>query len=201
MVVYVLQEKSFSSLIQVTLVDNASVARSAVDQQQAGVAIIIPAEFSTRFSSLDGQAALDLYQDPTLTLGPAIVKSILNQFMDSLSATKIAVNVAITQTGNSDPAFIGQVVQAFLSASSAWRDPSAVLDMHAPAATNTEEIPLMVRITGSIMGGMMIFYAFYTGTATAETILQEDELGTICPVDGDSPGVCIAPFGSTDLPN
>jgi ABC-2 type transport system permease protein len=179
MVVYVLQEASFSSLMQVTRLDSAEAAYSAVDSQKAGVAIIIPADFSTQFSNLGGQAALELYQDPTLTLGPAIVKSILNQFMDSLSGTKIAVNVATSQRGSGDPAFIGQVVQAYLSASSAWRDPAALLEVHSPAAASKEEIPLMVRIIGPILGGMMIFYAFYTGTASAQTILREDEDGTL----------------------
>ncbi len=179
MVDYVLQDKNFASLMQVTLADSAEAARSAVDSQEAGVAIIIPADFSAQFSNLDGQAVLELYQDPTLTLGPAIVRSVLNQFMDNLSGTKIAVNVATSQTGTSDPAFIGQVVQTYLSASSAWRDPAALLEVHAPAEGGTAEIPLMVRIIGPILGGMMIFYAFYTGTATAETLLQEDEIGTL----------------------
>jgi ABC-2 type transport system permease protein len=179
MVVYVLQDASFSNLMQVTRVDSAEAARSAVDSQEAGVAIIIPADFSAQFSNLEGQAALELYQDPTLTLGPAIVKSILNQFMDGLSGTKIAVTVATAQSGSSDPAFIGQVVQAYLSASSAWRDPAALLEVHSSAAAKTEETPLMVRIIGPILGGMMVFYAFYTGTATAQTLLHEDEMGTL----------------------
>jgi ABC-2 type transport system permease protein len=179
MVVYVLQDASFSDLMQVTRVDSAEAARSAVDSQEAGVAIVIPADFSAQFSNLEGQAALELYQDPTLTLGPAIVKTILNQFMDGLSGTKIAVNIATAQSGSSDPAFIGQVVQAYLSSSSAWRDPAALLEVHSPAAANTEETPLMVRIIGPILGGMMVFYAFYTGTATAQTILREDEDGTL----------------------
>jgi ABC-2 type transport system permease protein len=179
MVVYVLQQKDFASLIQVTLADSVEGARTAVDSQEAGVALIIPADFSTKFSNLEGQAALELYQDPTLTLGPAIVKSILNQFMDSLSGTKIAVKVATAQSGSTDPAFIGKVVQAYLSASSAWRDPAALLEIHSPAASNAEEIPLMVRIIGPILGGMMVFYAFYTGTATAQTLLHEDEMGTL----------------------
>ncbi len=179
MVVYVLQDASFSNLMEVTRVGSAEAARSAVDSQEAGVAIIIPADFSAQFSNLEGQAALELYQDPTLTLGPAIVKSILNQFMDGLSGTKIAVTVATAQSGSSDPAFIGQVVQAYLSASSAWRDPAALLEVHSPAAANTEETSLMVRIIGPILGGMMVFYAFYTGTATAQTLLHEDEMGTL----------------------
>jgi ABC-2 type transport system permease protein len=179
MVVYVLQQKDFASLMQVELVDSAEAARTAVDNQGVGVAVIIPADFSAQFSSLDGQAVLEVYQDPTLTLGPAIVRSVLNQFIDGISGTKIAVNVAMTQTGSSDPAFIGQVVEAYLTASSQTRDPAALFEVRAPAAANTEEIPLLLRIIGPIMGGMMIFYAFYTATASAESLLQEDELGTL----------------------
>jgi ABC-type transport system involved in multi-copper enzyme maturation permease subunit len=36
-----------------------------------------------------------------------------------------------------------------------------------------------VRIIGPIMGGMMIFYAFYTGFATAQSILREEEERTL----------------------
>ena len=179
MVVYVLRQDSLSALMQVSLADSAGAARTAVDTQEAGVAVIIPADFSAQYSSLDRQAVLEVYQDPTLTLGPAIVRSVLNQFMDGLSGTKIAVNVAVAQTGSSDPAFIGQVVQAYLSATAPTRDPAALLDVQAPAAAATQEIPLILRILGPIMGGMTVFYAFYTGTATAQTLLQEDEMGTL----------------------
>jgi ABC-2 type transport system permease protein len=37
----------------------------------------------------------------------------------------------------------------------------------------------MLTIIGPIMGGMMIFYAFYTGTTTAQTILREEEERTL----------------------
>jgi len=179
MVVYVLEQDDLADLMAVTLVDSAEAAQAEVDSQAAGVAVIIPADFSARFSSLDGQAVLEVYQDPTLTLGPAIVRSVLNQFMDGLSGAKIAVNVAVTQTGSSDPAFIGQVVEAYLTTASLTRDPAALLEVRSPAAVETEEVPLLVRIIGPIMGGMMIFYAFYTATASAETLLQEDEIGTL----------------------
>ena len=179
MVVYVLQQEDLAELMHVTLVEDAGSARAAVDAQEAGVAIIIPANFSARFSELEGQAVLEVYQDPTLTLGPAIVRSVLNQFMDGISGAKIAVYVAVSQTGSSDPVFIGQVVEAFLTASSQTRDPATLLEVRSPAAVETEEISFLLRIIGPIMGGMMIFYAFYTGTASAETLLQEDEMGTL----------------------
>jgi ABC-type multidrug transport system permease subunit len=179
MVIYVLQQDNLSALMKVTRVDSAAAARAAVDAQTAGVAVIIPSDFSAQYSSLDGQAVLEVYQDPALTLGPAIVRSVLNQFMDGLSGTKIAISVATQQTGSSDPAFIGQVVQAYLAASAQTRDPAALLDVHTPVAAQTEEVPLLVSILGPIMGGMTIFYAFYTGTATAQTLLAEDEMGTL----------------------
>jgi ABC-2 type transport system permease protein len=177
MIVYVLQDENLSDLMLVTLVDSAEAARAAVDAQEAGVAVTIPADFSAQFSSLEGQAVLEVYQDPTLTLGPAIVRSVLNGFMDGLSGAKIAVNVALAQTGSGDPAYIGQVVEAYLTATSPLRDPAALLEVQTPTAE--EEVPLLLRILGPIMGGMMVFYAFYTGTATAETLLAEDEMGTL----------------------
>jgi ABC-2 type transport system permease protein len=38
---------------------------------------------------------------------------------------------------------------------------------------------LLLTIIGPIMGGMMIFYAFFTGTSTAESILKEEEERTL----------------------
>ena len=179
MVVYLLQQDDLADLMKVTLTDSAEAARAAVEAQKAGIAIIIPADFSRRFSDLEGQTVLEVFQDPTLSLGPAIVRSVLNQFMDGLSGTKIAVKVAVAQTGSSDPAFIRQVVEAYLTASSQTRDPAALFEVRNPAAAETEEVPLLLRIIGPIMGGMMIFYAFYTATASAATLLHEDEMGTL----------------------
>jgi len=38
---------------------------------------------------------------------------------------------------------------------------------------------MLIRIVGPIMGGMMILYAFYTGLSTAQSILREEEEGTL----------------------
>src|SRR5512138_1287123 len=47
---YHLEEKSLADLLKVTRVDSAEAARAAVDSQQAGAAIIIPADFSAQFA-------------------------------------------------------------------------------------------------------------------------------------------------------
>jgi ABC-2 type transport system permease protein len=150
-----------------------------VDRQKIGVAVIIPENFSDAFMDSSQQAELELYQDPTLTLGPSIVRSILNQLMDSFSGAEIAVEAAEAQSQGNDPNLGGNVIQLYLAAASDQaHDTAALLDTQAPAQTKKSTSALLAIIT-QVMGGMMVFYAFYTGTASAQTILQEDENGTL----------------------
>ena len=44
--------------MQISTVNSAAAARAQVDSQQAGVAILIPADFSQQFSDLNGQATI-----------------------------------------------------------------------------------------------------------------------------------------------
>ena len=178
MILATLQQKSFASLMEISTAPSAEAAKALVDGQQAGVAILIPADFSQRFSELNGQATLELYKDPTLSLGPEIVRSIMAQFMDSMSGAKVAVDVITKQTGSTDPAQIGQVVAQYMASVPEGDQTAAVLDLHAPAAKKTGSNTMNIIIS-FIMGGMTIFYAFFTGTSTAQTILTEDEHGTL----------------------
>jgi len=178
LVVSVLESQDFADLIQVSRAADPETARAAVDQQQAGVAILLPADFSAQFSTLEGQAVIEFYQDPTLTIGPGIVKSILKQFMDSISGAKIAVNVTMTETGTTDPALIGQVVGKYM-ASQPQGDPTAtLLNIQSPVQMEPARNPIL-GIVGMVMGAMLIFYAYYTGVATALGILHEDEQHTL----------------------
>jgi ABC-2 type transport system permease protein len=183
LVVDVLHSDDLADLLSVRLVASADEARAAVDSQQAQVAIIIPDGFSSQFADLNGTSQIEFYQDPTLTIGPGIVKSILNQFMDSLSAVKIAVDIALDAAENQNPALVGLVIQEYLDTSNTQTDDlsETMLEVRAPQqkpVAEAEENPIMI-IIGPIMGGMMIFYAFYTGTATAESILREEEERTL----------------------
>jgi ABC-type multidrug transport system permease subunit len=183
LVVEVLRSEDLANLLQVSLMDNAAQAKAAVDSQEAQVAIIIPQGFSSQFADLNGTSQVEFYQDPTLTIGPGIVKSILSQFMDSLSAVKITVDLALDAAENQNPALVGEVVQEYLDTSNTQTDDlsKALLEVRPPQqkpATAADKNPIL-NIIGPIMGGMMIFYAFYTGTATAESILREEEERTL----------------------
>ncbi len=180
-IVNVLQSEGFADLLKVTIAADASSARAAVDENNADTAIIIPPDFSTQFTSLNTQSAqsvLELYANPEKTLELAVVQSILEQFMDGMSGAKIAASVAANHISGTDYALIGQVVQKYLAAASQrTADPQTYLTVKS--VTEVENPNRMLAIIGPIMAGMMIFYAFYTGMTTSETILREDEEGTL----------------------
>ena len=69
------------------------------------------------------------------------------------------------------------VAEYMRAAQSGSGSSSAVLDVRTP--TTAPETSMLVRIIGPIMGGTMIFYAFFTGMSTGESILREEEEGTL----------------------
>lgn len=186
LVVSILQSDEMADLIEVTFAADPQAARTAVDNQQAQVAIIIPPDFSDQFADLEeGKAVIEFYQDPTLTIGPAIMRSILNRFMDGMSGVKIAVNVYMDEAESTDYPMVGLIVQQYMDESLVLSDDlqGELLDVRAPASMPQDDAMesqnLLLNIIGPIMGGMMIFYAFFTGTSTAESILREEEERTL----------------------
>jgi ABC-2 type transport system permease protein len=82
-------------------------------------------------------------------------------------------------------ALTGQVLQGYLDTSLALSEDleGELLDVRAPAGAQQNEAEesanALLNILGPIMGGMMVFYAFFTGTSTAQSILKEEEERTL----------------------
>jgi len=186
LVVNILESDEMKDLIEVSFAPDPQAARTAVDNQQAQVALVIPSDFSKQFMDIeDGKAVIEFYQDPTLTIGPAIMKSILNRFMDGMSGVNIAVNVFTDEADQSKYALTGLIVQQYLDQSLVLSDDpeSKLLDVRAPSTakkSKAEETQnILLSIVGPLMGAMMVFYAFFTGTSTAQSILKEEEERTL----------------------
>jgi ABC-2 type transport system permease protein len=102
-----------------------------------------------------------------------------------MSGVKIAVNVALDQSEDLDYPLVGQVVQQYLDTSLVQSDDPAaeLLEVRTvgskPGEAEAESRNALVGMVTQIMAGMMIFYAFYTGTASAESILREEEERTL----------------------
>ncbi len=185
LIVNILQSDEMSDLVEVALASDAASARAAVDSQAAQVAIIIPADFSKQFADVDGKAVIEFYQDPTLTIGPAVMRAILDRFMDGMAGVKIAVKLFIDEASPQEAPMAVQVVQQYLDTSLAQSDDLAgdLIAVRSPSSAAQsgagESRDLLLGIIGPIMGGMMVFYAFYTGTSTAQSILREEEERTL----------------------
>ncbi len=185
LIVNIMESEEMSDFIELSFAPDPELARATVDSQDAQVAIIIPVDFSKEFADIYGEAEIEFYQDPTLTIGPDIIRSIMNRFMDGMSGVKIAVKVFLDEAPPEETIFTGQVVQDYLAVSLVEEDDvaTALLAVRPPSGqpVNEEEESqnLLVTIISPIMGGMMIFYAFFTGASTAQSILKEEEERTL----------------------
>ncbi len=179
-----LQSESLADLLAVTIAESENQARQAVERGEVDVAIIIPADFTQAVMEPGESASLELYQDPTLTLGPGIVKSIFDQFVQGISSTKIGIQVTMEQLAGSGIALTDaqaqEVVTAFIEPLNEERSgKSALFQVSTPESTAVDNNGALTRILRLIMGGMMVFYAFFTGAASAQSILTEEEKGTL----------------------
>lgn len=179
-----LQDEQLADLLQVTEIADEASARAAVESQRAGVAVIIPPDFTTAVFTSEGSAAITLYRDPTLRLGPGIVKGLVSQFVDGFAGAKITTGVVADQLDKrgvaADAATRQEVAMRYADWAEALGQKRAhpVLDIQSPPS-KAEPVSQGAAMIGPVMAGMLIFFAFFTGANTAESIIREDEEGTL----------------------
>lgn len=177
LLIHTLEDAGLEQVIDLSSETDEAEARRMVDTQQAGVAIIIPANFTDAYSDMNRLAEISLYADPTLTIGPAIVKSVLGQLVDSLSGNRITVQLALAGSSQISPDLIPAVLQRYQEAMPQEGGSSSMVIVRSPSGT--EDAAGSKSLITIFMGGMMIMFSFYTGTATAESILRDEENHTL----------------------
>ena len=70
----VLTDQQFAGFLKVVDFTSEEEARAALQRREVGVILIIPADFSQAGVALDRQSTITLIKDPTLTMGPAILR-------------------------------------------------------------------------------------------------------------------------------
>lgn len=177
-----LQQDELGDLMTITEMDDPVMARTAVDNQEAGAAIIIPAGFTAALTSGADSASLELYTDPTLTIGPAIVESVVGQLVDGFAAGSIGAGVTIGQLAEAGlpvtEDLVNETVAHYQQMGSRLGSGPLINVQEPPGADNGQSSPL-AAILGLILAGMMVFYAFFTGANTLNSILTEEENGTL----------------------
>jgi ABC-2 type transport system permease protein len=189
-----LNDASVANLLQAAPAASESVAVTAVNKREAGVAVIVPPGFSQAILSGEGQPEVRIVQDPTLTVSPVIVRNMVGMLVDGASGARIAL-----QTSQQRSAALGLSPQdsstALLQAYQNWttefqralyHDPHSALVSQAPSQSATGDSANqgfdMKNLLAMILSGMAIFFGFYTGAFSMMSILKEDEEGTLARI-------------------
>lgn len=171
------------TLVTVTNATTADQARNAVDNRTAQVAVIIPPAFTAACVEGTTGGSVEVYQDPTLTLGPSVVNALVRQFVDGFTSVRVmqtTLNASLLAVDVTPPAQrVSQEVQRFINETLKAKDGLSSLEVQAPPRKQQKSASLLATILAVNMAAMMVFYVFYTGTAGAESILLEQEQGTL----------------------
>lgn len=180
-----LQEPALKDILVVQQAGSESEARALVDQQAADAALIIPADFSARYAAGESAAEAAFYAGANETFGVEIARGIIEQVLDSFAGVRIAVDVAGSRLASGGLAHEQAAAQAAAQYSqhvAQGQNLANLITLRAPAkagAAEQSQPGTVASILGPIMSGMMIFFAFFTGGSTAQSILQEEERGTL----------------------
>lgn len=177
-----LRSEEMADILSVEIVDEVAKARMAVDQQEADVAVIIPEDFTNAIFQNNLETQIEIYQDPTLVLGPNIVTGIISQIVNSFMESNIANGVAVEQLLGSGLAFdqekISQLLEDYQQGSVERGREENLLNVVVTSEQEQQGNP-MAGFIQMIMVGMMIFYSFFTGASTIQSVLREEENGTL----------------------
>jgi ABC-type Na+ efflux pump permease subunit len=177
-IVEVLTSDDLADLLTVSVFDTAGEARALVDDQQADAAVIIPPGLTTSLFGVDAQAEVEIYQDPALTLGPGIITTLVSQLVDGFSGSTISIEVVSRQFSNAGLSLSGEqimtIVQQYQAAVQDLAGLQETVRIEAPSG-GTQSNQGVASMLAMVMGGMTIFYSFFTGTNAANSLLTEED--------------------------
>lgn len=183
-----LQSEEAAKMISVSLAVDEANAFQAVQNGKAASAVIIPQNFTAASLIPNEKAEINLVSEPTLSIGPQVVKSLINGFLDGLSGAKIAVEVATHQMDARGIALNEADAMGLAEDYVGWVQTNA----HSSSDPNTAqpikiESPLGAPVEKNAGSGMVapmtaamiIFFVFFTGANGASMIIHEEEDGTL----------------------
>jgi ABC-2 type transport system permease protein len=177
-----------AGLLDGRMVGDEAAARQAVDSHQADVAVIIPAGFSSAVAQPGKQAAVTLYRHPDSSVAATVVKVMVSDFVDGFAGAKIAVHVTTHQLEAQGLSLEAGAAEAIARAYAGWLQSSGAAGGEQTAgayqvsrAPVSQERPAnqATLFLGPVMAGLMVFFMFFTGAAAAQSILYEDQEGTL----------------------
>ena len=182
----ILSSPELSDLLAVTQTQTAEEARALVDGGEADVAVIIPAGLTAALTSTGADAktsAVQIYKDPTLNVGPAIVTAIVRSAAQSLNGARAAAAASAqlaASEGITDPealsALASATAQAFALRSQA--ETLVALAERTPEISGVKD-QKSPNVASQVLVGMMLFFMLFGASTPARSILDEHREGTL----------------------
>lgn len=198
MLVSLLSEDEFEGFISSRPMDSPESARRAVVDGEVTAALIIPPGFTRRVTGIhshdaeradssDGTAEPPvLYHDPAATIEPEMIELVITSFLDAFTGAFAAVTTAEAMTaqtidGGPSGAISRIVLNRYLESVSAGDREgnlraAVTVESAVPTGGAGEEKDITI---GLVMAGMIIFFLFFMGANSAQSILLEKENGTL----------------------
>jgi ABC-2 type transport system permease protein len=171
-----------ADLLIVSRADTPEAARTEVEGGKADVAVIIPSELSAALMG-GGSARVEVYSDPTLSIGPAIVTSVVQSVVQSLDGARAAALASVdlaTSLGVTDQAELSSLARAAAQefGEKAQEEPPIALK-NRPPVTPGAEAPKRPNVASQVLLGMMLFFMLFGASTPARSILDEHREGTL----------------------
>lgn len=186
-------DPSVSKWLVASSATDEATAMAMVNQQQAGVAVLIPENLTQSVMNRHGNAQIRIIQDPTLTIGPMVIRNMVGSLLDGASMATVAMSTA-AQRGEA----LGKPVDldgqlALVTKLGDWyinfqrtlyHSAQAAIIANAPVADQADSAQQdgFKRIMAITLAGQMIFFGFFTAANSMASILQEQEEGTLARI-------------------
>ena len=179
--VAVLQDQG--TLLDVTTVNNAAIARQRVDEDTAAAAVIIPADYSAGFqpgAPAGESTQIELYTNPARPISAGVVEAIVRDFSQQVATAQVAdqvtgqvISAQLTGGGLATTSQAAQITSEGFGVSEPL--PPITIQREQNAAGEEQRFdPLAYFATG-----MAVFFLMYTVTIGGRSILAERDAGTL----------------------
>jgi len=184
-------DQSVASWITASDYPTEAAARAAVNKQVIGVAVIIPETFTADYFAGSQQTPVLVLQDPTLTIGPTVVRDMIVSMLDGFAGGSVTMQTVIAQAAangtNLDPARLPVLLEQYSNwyiefQRALFHDPDSAALMVVSPAAGAETQNTMQSMLGMIVVGQLIFFSFFTGAYAMMSILNESEEGTLARI-------------------
>ena len=162
-----LAEGVVGEMLTVSKAGSEAAARAAVDRREADAALVIPQGLTRAVMGASGEPAEVLvYCDPTLTVGPALVRSVVTSITDAMVGARIAATMSGSRASEAAVRYVR------------WVETSPAVAVRSPVAGAADRSQFTAMIA-SIMTSMLIFFVFFTAASGAQSLVREHEEGTL----------------------